>query len=330
MFIIFESPDKTGKTTLARMVADYLNIPYLKLNNINVVEDTEIKDGISISTHSQLETVTQLHEKGVMKNVVLDRFHGSEYVYSYLFGRTYDISYITNVEERLSKYNDVILVRCLTSYSNLKKRWKDEKMLAMHYLDGVNNLYDAFYKNTKLPVIEVDTDGSVEKAFAELISKLIIHGISPGKDREKRITHTQAMMGIAQTIAKRSPCITRQVGAVITEDGYIVGVGYNGPPSGLKHDITDIRKEKGFNSGEGLDYSRDVHAEQNAIMQSGIKTKRGTNLELFTTSSPCIHCMRMLIQIGIKRIVYIEKYDHKLAWEMAEEAGIEMVQYEEM
>jgi dCMP deaminase len=64
-------------------------------------------------------------------------------------------------------------------------------------------------------------------------------------------------------------------------------------------------------------------------MQSGLRAKRGGNLELFTTASPCIHCMRMLIQIGIKRIVYEEKYDHKLAWEMAEEAGIEMVQYRE-
>jgi dCMP deaminase len=329
MFIIFESPDKTGKTTLARMLADYLNIQYLKLNNINVVENTEIKDGISISTHSQLETVTQLHEKGVMKHVILDRFHGSEYVYACLFKRTYNISYITDIEERLSKYNDVILVRCRTSLPKLKERWTNEKLIDEGKIGALNVYYNDFYRTTKLPVIEIDTDGSIEKAFADLVAKFYNRGIYPRYNRPRRITHTQAMMGIAKTIAKRSPCITRQVGCVLTEDGWIVGVGYNGPPSGMKHDEIDIRKEKGFKSGEGLDYSRDVHAEQNAMQQSGIRTGRGRNLEMFCTASPCIHCMRQLIQIGVRKIVYIEKYNQPLAWEMADEAGVEMIQYEE-
>lgn len=329
MFLIFESPNKTGKTTLARMIADYLNITYLKLNNINVEEDVRIKDGISISTHSQLETVTQLHTKGVIKDVVLDRFHGSEYAYTNLFKRTYSISYIDSIEERLSKHNDVLIIRCRTSLPKLKQRWQEEKLIPTEKINEEVMYYDNFYKWTRLPVIEIDTDGSVEKAFAELVSKLEMHGVSQKYFRQRRITHDQAMMDVAKTMAKRSPCLTRQVGCVLTEDGYIVGVGYNGPPSGLKHDQIDIRKQKGFKSGEGLDYSRDVHAEQNAMQQSGIRTQRAGDLELFTTASPCIHCMRQLIQIGVNRIVYIEKYNQPLAWEMAEEAGIEMVKYEE-
>lgn len=329
MFLVFESPDKTGKTTLAQMLADYLNIAYLKLNNINVIEDTEIKNGVSISTHSQLETITQLHEKGVIKDVVLDRFHGSEFVYSNLFQRTYDISYLTAIEERLSKHNDVILIRCRTAFPKLKERWKNEKLLDEGMIGALNFQYNEFYKQTKLPFIEIDTDLSVEASFAQLVSKLYNRGIYPGHNRNRRITHDQAMMNMAKIIAKRSPCLTRQVGCILTEEGYVVGVGYNGPPSGLKHDEVDLRKEKGFKSGEGLDYSRDVHAEQNAMQQSGIRTQRAGKLELFTTASPCIHCMRQCIQIGIKRIVYIEKYEQPLAWEMAEEAGIEMVKYEE-
>jgi dCMP deaminase len=329
MFLIFESPNKSGKTTLARMIADYLNIQYVKLNNINVVEDTAIKDGISISTHSQLETITQLHEKGVMKDVVLDRFHVSEFVYKNLLGRTYDISYIDDIEKRLSKYNDILLVRCRTSLPVLKDRWYDEKLIPTQKVTEESRLYNYFYTKTKLPVIEIDTDGSVEKAFAELVSKLELHGVSQKYFRQRRITHDQAMMNVAKIMAKRSPCLTRQVGCVMTEDGFVVGVGYNGPPSGLKHDQVDIRKAKGFKSGEGLDFSRDVHAEQNAMQQSGVRSKRAGKLELFTTASPCIHCMRQCIQIGIERIVYIEKYNQPLAWEMAEEAGIEMIQYEE-
>lgn len=327
--IIFDSPNKTGKTTLTKLLADYLNIKYLKLNNISVVEDIEIKNTIPITTHSQLETITQLHEKGVMKDVILDRFHGSEYVYSKLFKRSYNISYMSNIEERLSKCNDVILVRCRTSISTLSKRWQDENLIPTEKVAEEVELYNNFYKWNKLPVIEIDTDGSIEKSFAELVVQLNNRGITQTHFREQRISHVNAMINIAKVLAKRSPCITRQVGSILTENGYIIGAGYNGPPSGLKHDEVDLRKTMGFKSGEGLDYSRDVHAEQNAMQQSGIRTGRGENLELFTTASPCIHCMRQLIQIGVKRIYYIEKYDHKLAWDMASEAGVEMIHYEE-
>jgi dCMP deaminase len=324
-----EAPDKSGKTELGRRIAEALDIPYIKLNNINVETDVEIKDGISISTHSQLETVAQLHEKGVIKDAVLDRFHASENVYSSVFKRSYNISYIKDIEERLSKHNDVILIRPRCSLNTLRNRWREEKLLDIDKLQSISGYYNMFYNNTKLPWFEVDTDQSIDLSLMLALNELNKRGIYSGNPRKRRITHVQAMMNMATIIAKRSPCITRQVGCVLTEDGFLVGAGYNGPPSGLKHDQTDIRKEKGFKSGEGLDFSRDVHAEQNAMQQSGIRSKRGTNLELFTTASPCIHCMRQLIQIGVQKIYYIEKYNHPLAWEMADEAGVEMIQYEE-
>jgi dCMP deaminase len=329
MLIIFEAPDKNGKTALALKLSEFLNIPYLKLNNISIKTDESINAGVSIATHSQLETTTQLYEKGVIKHAILDRFHGSEFVYTNLFQRSYDISYLKNIEERLTKYNDVIIVRPKCSYVKNKERFKEEQLLNINNLVSIRQYYDKFYRETKLPIIEINTNGSVELAFAELVMKLNSRGIFPDNLRERRATHEESMIDCVKAIARRSPCLTRRVGAIITEDGFIVGVGYNGPPSGLAHDTIDLRKEKGFKSGEGLDYSRDVHAEQNAIMQSGLRAKRGGKLELYTTSSPCIHCMRMIIQIGIKRIVYIEKYEHELAWEMAKEAGIEMVQYKE-
>jgi dCMP deaminase len=329
MLIIMEAPDKSGKTELGRKIAEALNIPYIKLNNINIETDVEVKDGISISTHSQLETVVQLHEKGVIKDAVLDRFHASENVYSSIFKRSYDISYIADIEERLSKHNDVILIRPRCSLNTLRSRWREEKLLSENKLQLVSSYYNIFYNNTKLPWFEVDTDQSKELSFMLAMNELNKRGIYKGNPRNRRLTHIQAMMNMAKIIAKRSPCITRQVGCILTEDGFLVGAGYNGPPSGLKHDQVDIRKEKGFKSGEGLDFSRDVHAEQNAMQQSGIRSKRGTNLELFTTASPCIHCMRQLIQIGVQKIYYIEKYNHPLAWEMADEAGVEMIQFEE-
>lgn len=328
MLIIFESEDKTGKTTIANMLAEELGINYLKLNNISVVENEKIDNAISISTHSQLETFTQLFEKGLIKDAILDRFHISELVYNELLNRNYDLSYISDIEKRLLKHNNVILIRCKTYYKKLKSRWnKEEGLLDVSYLNKITSLYDKYYKETKLNVIEVDTSLTPEIALMKLLSELYIRGIYKNHPRKNRITHSQAMMNIAKTLSKRSPDISRQVGAVLTEDGFIIGAGYNGPPSGMKHDIIDLRKEKGFKSGEGLDYSRAIHAEQNAIMQSGLRTKSDKNLELFVTSSPCIHCMRMLIQIGIKRIYFIEKYNHPLAWDMAREANVEMIQW---
>src|SRR5690606_31025257 len=112
------------------------------------------------------------------------------------------------------------------------------------------------------------------------------------------------------------------------EDGFIIGVGYNGPPSGMNHDVINIRKQKGFESGKGLEYSRSIHAEQNAIMQSGLRTKSKGKLELFCTTSPCIHCTRMLLQIGVSTIYYIDKYNDEMAEIMWEEAGINIIQME--
>lgn len=327
MLIIFESEDKTGKTTLAKRLAEQLDIQYLKLNNISVNENESVDDSISISTHSQLETFTQLYERGMIKDAILDRFHISEYAYSHLFHRGYDSSYIRDIDNRLSKYNDVILIRCKTYYKMLKNRWKDEKLINIDKIRSIMELYNNFYRTTLLDTIEIDTSQHVDISMAVLLSELYKRGIYKDHLRQKRITHTQAMMNIAQTLAKRSPDISRQVGAILTENGFIVGAGYNGPPSGMKHDKVDIRKVRGYKSGEALDLSRAIHAEQNAIMQSGIRTRSDKFLELFVTSSPCIHCMRQLIQIGIDRIVFIEKYDHPLAWEMAEEAGVEMIQW---
>lgn len=329
MLLIFESYDKSGKSTLSKRLSQDLEIPYVKLNNINIVENESIKDGISISTHSQLETVTQLFEKGVMKDAVLDRFHASEMVYASLFNREYDLSYLENIEERLAKSNDVYLIRTTCNFPQLKNRWKNEKLIDHSYISKLITGYHIFYENTKLNVIEIDTSLDEDISYQFLITELYERGIYKKHLRDKRYTHDEAMISIAKTIARRSPDLSRQVGSVLTEDGFIIGVGYNGPPKGLAHDEYDLRKQKGFKSGEGLEYSRSIHAEQNAIMQAGIRATGKGKLELFCTTSPCIQCTRMLIQIGVSRIVYIDKYNDELAEKMWQEAGIEVVQWSE-
>lgn len=131
-------------------------------------------------------------------------------------------------------------------------------------------------------------------------------------------------MAITRVVAERSTCRRRQVGAVIICDRRILTTGYNGAPSGLAHclDIGCLREEKGIASGERHELCRGLHAEQNAIIQaalSGVSIKGGT---LYTTHFPCGLCAKMIINSGLKRVVYGCDYPDPLSQELLREAGL--------
>jgi len=137
-------------------------------------------------------------------------------------------------------------------------------------------------------------------------------------------------MEIARLVARRSTCLRRQVGAVVVKDKNILATGYNGTPSGITHcsEVGCLRQKLGVPSGERHELCRGLHAEQNAIIQAA---KHGTNIAestLYTTHSPCIICSKMIINAGIRRIVYLEGYPDTLAEEMLEESGIEIRAYD--
>lgn len=326
MLLIFEEVDKSGKTTLAKRLSEELSLPYIKLKNISIEDDESISKDVSIATHSQLETLTQLYEKGVIKDAILDRFHGSEFVYSKIFNRQYPTEYLADIDSRLSKFNDVLLIRTVCDYPNLVKRWEKEHLLHKNLLKPLINLYDEFYSWTKLQIIEINSTFDEELSFALLMGELYKRGIYKGHPRPRRESHEDVMMALAKVISKRGTCLNRQVGAVLVEDGYVVGLGYNGPPSGLAHCTTCLRREKNIPSGQSMELSRALHAEENAIQQSGIRNRSNKDLRIFCTDSPCISCMRKLINIGVNTIYYIKKYNDELAWQMAEEANIKMIQ----
>jgi dCMP deaminase len=127
---------------------------------------------------------------------------------------------------------------------------------------------------------------------------------------------------LAQVVAKRSTCNRRSVGAVLVRDKRILTTGYNGSPPGQPH-CTD----------EGclmMDNHcvRAIHAEQNAIIQGamhGIDLRGGS---CYVTSSPCVHCSKMLIAVGIKRIVFLDKYTEEIGQEMARAAGVVLERFE--
>ena len=136
-------------------------------------------------------------------------------------------------------------------------------------------------------------------------------------------------MDLAETVAGWSSCYqeNRHVGAVVVRDKRILTTGYNGAPSGVK-----TCREKGFclrdklniPSGTRAEMCYAIHAEQNAVIQAA---KMGISVEgatIYVTHQPCSVCTRILINAGIKRIVYSHEYPDDFSLQLLKEAGIEL------
>jgi dCMP deaminase len=136
-------------------------------------------------------------------------------------------------------------------------------------------------------------------------------------------------MEITRLVATRSTCLRRQVGAILVKDRNILATGYNGVPSGISHcDVTGCLRERlKIPSGERHELCRGLHAEQNAIIQAA---RHGINIDgatLYCTTMPCIICTKMIINAGIRDIVYGDGYADELAREMINEGGINAVHF---
>lgn len=128
-----------------------------------------------------------------------------------------------------------------------------------------------------------------------------------------RPTWDETGMAAAYVAAKRGTCIRKQVGCKLYDkDGREVGGGYNGPASGERHCIDFPCEGAQFDRGEGLDICEAIHAEQNALLFCPDVRLIHT---CYVTASPCLHCTKLLLNTGCKRIVFGDKYvsDHDRA-----------------
>ena len=136
-------------------------------------------------------------------------------------------------------------------------------------------------------------------------------------------------MDITFLVAKRATCNRRQVGAILVKDKRILSTGYNGAPMGLAHclDVGCLREKNNIPSGERHELCRGLHAEQNAIIQAAYHGVSVKDSVLFCTNLPCVICLKMIINAGIKKVVYKDGYADELSRKMIEESGIEFVEY---
>lgn len=147
--------------------------------------------------------------------------------------------------------------------------------------------------------------------------------------RFSRPNWDEYFMGIARMVAMRSNCVKRKVAAVITKDKRIISTGYNGTPRGVKNcNEGGCPRCNSFEaSGKGLAECLCSHAEENAITHAayhGVSIKDGT---LYTTFSPCLMCTKMIINSGIKEVVYSVEYTlDKIPLSLLREADIKVRQ----
>lgn len=140
---------------------------------------------------------------------------------------------------------------------------------------------------------------------------------SPLKPYGKRQTQfDKRYLEMAGTWAENSYCIRKKVGALIVKDRMIISDGYNGTPSGFENICED-------DTGKTKPYV--LHAEANAITKVAKSNNSSENATLYVTSSPCLECSKLIIQSGIKRVVFSEKYRNETGLDLLERANIETV-----
>ena len=132
---------------------------------------------------------------------------------------------------------------------------------------------------------------------------------------------------MARLVASWSSCYqtNRQVGAVIVKNKRVMTTGYNGAPSGVESCKTKgvcLRRERNIPSGTQLEICYAVHAEENAIAQAARLGVSVDGATLYCTHQPCVICSRMIINSGIKRVVYQDGYPSDFSLELFKEAGV--------
>lgn len=143
----------------------------------------------------------------------------------------------------------------------------------------------------------------------------------------------ERFMALAEMVSTWSSCYRedRQVGAVVVRDKRILTTGYNGAPAGVmscKERGECLRVKENIASGTRHELCYAVHAEQNAVIQAA---KLGVSLEgatLYVTHQPCVICTKIIINSGIKKIVYKYPYPDEFSRKLLEDAGVKLIKFD--
>jgi dCMP deaminase len=135
-------------------------------------------------------------------------------------------------------------------------------------------------------------------------------------ESEKQTKLDMRYLRMAKIWSENSYCQRRKVGALVVKDKMIISDGYNGTPSGFENVCEDENN---------LTKTYVLHAEANAITKIAHSSNSSEGATMYVTASPCIECAKLIIQSGIKRVVYSEKYRLEDGLELLKKAGVETV-----
>lgn len=135
------------------------------------------------------------------------------------------------------------------------------------------------------------------------------------KEETKQHLLDTRYLRMAEIWSENSYCERRKVGALIVRDKMIISDGYNGTPSGFENICEDE---------DGLTKPYVLHAEANAITKIARSGNNSNGATMYITDSPCIECAKLIIQAGIRRVVYSNKYRLVDGLELLKRAGIEV------
>lgn len=138
-------------------------------------------------------------------------------------------------------------------------------------------------------------------------------------NKAKQLKYDKAYLRMAKSWAKLSHCKRKQVGALIVKDDMIISDGYNGTPSGFDNCCEDE---------EGNTHWYVLHAEANAILKVAKSTNNAKGATLYLTLSPCKDCSKLILQAGIKRLVYMHDYKDTSGVDFLRSAGLEIEKIE--
>lgn len=137
---------------------------------------------------------------------------------------------------------------------------------------------------------------------------------------DKQEQFDRSYLEMARVWAKNSYCTRRKVGAILVKDRMIISDGFNGTPSGFENICEDEV------SGKTKPYV--LHAEANAITKVAKSGNNSDGATLYVTDAPCMECSKLIIQAGIKRVVYMIEYSVRDGIDLLRRAGIEVCKYD--
>jgi len=306
VIIILEGIDGAGKSTLGTAISERFGMPLYTCPRSplagQAVEESQAEDRAAVAMAIC-----------VGAEVIFDRSFPSEYVYgTALRKREYDQLELDRIDRQVAGVPHLgVLLR-------FNSPW-DAKGRDTQWDNGVFSELDALYleyvKRTAMRWIQLDATAPVESHVEAIGLELASH--RPSKE--------ETYIGVARTVSRRATCLSRRNGAVlVNSSGHVIATGYNGAPKGCKHPTECTRLRHQVQSGQFLDACDDVHAEENAIVQASLSGASPEGGTMYTLTSPCHRCMRMIVNASIARVVYSSRYADDRTFELAKEAGITM------